>query len=394
MLAGVRVLELARVLAGPWAGQLLADFGADVVKVERAGTGDETRAWGPPFVTAEDGTRVSSGYFQSTNRGKRSVAIDLDTAEGCDAVQRLADRADVLIENFKVGGLERFGLDYASVSARNPRLIYCSVTGFGQSGPYARRAGYDFLVQGMSGAMSLTGEPDGEPMKSAVAYADVFTGLYASNAILAALQARRRSARGCHIDMALLDTQLAVLGNQAQHFLLSGHAPPRVGNAHTAIVPYQVFPVRDGFVIVACGNDGQFRRLCGVLGTTWCDTPAFATNPARVAHRDELVALMKAATATRFKADLLAALEAATVPAGPINTLAEVFADPQIVARAVVCELPVAGLEGATVPVLRTPVVVDGRGLVAAHAAPALGEHTADVLGDAFWPARPDAEAI
>ena len=386
LLEGVRVLELARVLAGPWCGQLLADLGADVVKVERSGTGDETRAWGPPFVTGADGARVSSGYFQSTNRGKRSVALDFETAEGRDTVRGLAGRADVLIENFKVGGLGRYGLDYASLSALNPRLVYCSVTGFGQSGPYAHRAGYDFLVQGMSGAMALTGEPAGEPMKSAVAYADVFTGLYASNAILAALHARARTGRGCHIDMALLDTQLAVLGNQAQHHLLTGVSPPRVGNAHTAIVPYQVFPAFDGHVIVACGNDGQFRRLCAALGTSWCDDPAFATNPARVAHRETLVPLIAAATRARTKADLIAALEAATVPAGPINTLGEVFADPQIVARGMVQELPASG--DARVPTLRVPIIVDGTPLGASHAAPALGEHAAEVLDAGFWPLR------
>ena len=349
MLSGVRVLELARVLAGPWAGQLLADLGADVVKVERPGTGDDTRAWGPPFVTAPDGTHISSGYFQSTNRGKRSVAIDLDSAEGQDAVRRLADRADVLIENFKVGGLAKYGLDHVSLRALNPRLIYCSVTGFGQTGPYAHRAGYDFLIQGMSGAMSLTGEPDGEPMKSGVAFADIFTGLYASNAILAALLARERTGGGCHIDMALLDTQLAVLSNQAQHYLLTQSAPPRVGNAHTAIVPYQVFPTQDGYIIIACGNDGQFSRLCAALGADWHEDPAFASNPARVANRDALVPLIKAATAMRTKAELLAALEAATVPAGPINTLADIFADPQILAREMVRNLPTSG-DGTTVP--------------------------------------------
>ncbi len=386
LLDGVRVLELARVLAGPWCGQLLADLGADVVKVERSGTGDETRAWGPPFVTDADGARVSSGYFQSANRGKRSVALDFESAADRAIVRSLAGRADVLIENFKVGGLVKYGLDHASLRAATPRLIYCSVTGFGQTGPYAHRAGYDFLVQGMSGAMALTGEPAGEPMKTAVAYADVFTGLYASNAVLAALHARGRTGRGCHIDMALLDTQLAVLGNQAQHFLLTGSPPPRLGNAHTAIVPYQVFPAADGHVIVACGNDGQFRRFCAALGTRWCDDPAYATNPARVANRDVLVPLIAAATRARGKVDLIAALEAATVPAGPINVLDEVFADPQVVARGMVQNLPTAG--GAHVPTLRVPVVVDGAPQGAARAAPALGEHAAEVLDPAFWPAR------
>ncbi len=386
LLAGVRVLELARVLAGPWAGQLLADLGADVVKVERPGTGDDTRAWGPPFVTASDGTPISSGYFQSTNRGKRSVALDLETVDGQNAVRRLAARADVVIENFKVGGLAKYGLDFTSLSNLNSKLIYCSVTGFGQDGPYAHRAGYDFLIQGMSGVMSLTGDPDGEPMKAGVAFADIFTGLYASNAILAALFARDRTGRGCHIDMALLDTQLAVLSNQAQHFLLTGVAPPRVGNAHTAIVPYQVFPVRDGYVIIACGNDGQFRRLCLALGTTWHEDADYATNPARVANREILVPMVRAATAKRIKADLLAVLEAATVPAGPINALAEVFADPQVVARGMVRDLPTSG--ESTVSTLRTPIVIDGCAQVAEHAAPALGEHGAEILSEDFWPLR------
>ncbi len=388
-LAGIRVLELARILAGPWAGQLLADLGADVVKVERPEGGDDTRAWGPPFIEAADGTRLGSGYFQSTNRGKRSIAVALDRAEGQALVRRLAGHADVLIENFKVGGLKRYGLDHSSLAAANPRLIYCSVTGFGQDGPYASRAGYDFLVQGMSGAMALTGEPSGEPMKTAVAYADVFTGLYASNAILAALHARERTGRGCHIDMALLDTQVSVLGNQAVHYLLTGSAPPRLGNAHTAIVPYQVFPASDGHVIIACGNDGQFRRLCAVLGAPWCDHPLYATNPARVAGREVLVPLIAERTQQRTKADLLAALEAVTVPAGPINTLAEVFADPQVVWRGMVRELPgyKSPEHGAVggVPALRCPIVIDGVAQLAGRPAPGLGEHGGEVLADAGW---------
>jgi crotonobetainyl-CoA:carnitine CoA-transferase CaiB-like acyl-CoA transferase len=315
--------------------------------------------------------------------------LDLDSAEGQAAVRRLAGRADVLIENFKVGGLAKYGLDHASLAALNPRLIYCSVTGFGQDGPYAHRAGYDFLVQGMSGAMSLTGEPDGEPMKTAIAYADVFTGLYAANAILAALHGRERTGQGCHIDAALLDTQVAVLGNQAMHYLLSGEAPPRLGNAHTAIVPYQVFPAADGHVIIACGNDGQFRRLCGALGEAWCDDLRFATNPARVAHRDILVPMVGETTARRTKAELLALLEAATVPAGPINTLDEVFADPQVVARGLVCRLPTGEGASSTTPSLRTPLVIDGVAQVAPQAAPALGQHGDTVLADDFWDDQP-----
>ncbi|MBV9076301.1 MAG: CoA transferase, partial [Methylobacteriaceae bacterium] len=265
-LAGIRVLELARILAGPWAGQLLADLGADVVKVERPGQGDDTRSWGPPFVEAAAGGALSAGYFHSTNRGKRSIELDLESEAGQATVRRLAAHADVVLENFKVGGLAKYGLDYASLAAANPGLVYCSVTGFGQDGPYAHRGGYDFMVQGMAGIMSLTGEPDGEPLKTAVAYADVFTGLYAANAVQAALIGRERTGRGCQIDMALLDTQISVMGNQAMVYLLTGEPPPRTGNAHTSIVPYQVFPTADGHVIVACGNDGQFRRLCDVLG--------------------------------------------------------------------------------------------------------------------------------
>ena len=381
-LAGLRVLELARILAGPWAGQLLADLGADVVKIERPGCGDDTRRWGPPFLSGGEAAGASS-YFESTNRGKRSVTIDLDTPEGQTRIKSMAAQADVLIENFKVGGLARYGLDHAALAALNPRLVYCSITGFGQTGPYAQRAGYDVMIQGMSGAMSLTGQPDGEPMKSAVAYADVFTGLYASNAILAALRSRDRTGRGCHIDMALLDSQIAVLGNQAMHYLVAGEAPPRVGNAHSAIVPYQVFPVADGHVIVACGNDDQFRRLCGVLGTHWCDEAAFATNPARVGCRDRLIPLIAERTRAWAKRDLLAALETVTVPAGPINTLPEVFADPQVRHRDLA-----AGLfsdHGATTPALRSPIVIDGVRQVAAVPAPRLGQHDADLAGP-DWP--------
>jgi len=384
-LAGIRVLELARILAGPWAGQLLADLGADVVKVERPKVGDDTRDWGPPFVGAADGGELSAGYFHATNRGKRSVEVEMDTAEGQEVVRRLAAHADILIENFKVGGLRKYGLDYPALSALNPRLIYCSVTGFGQDGPYAHRGGYDFMIQGMSGAMSLTGEPDGEPLKTAVAYADVFTGLYATSAVLAALQGRERNGRGCHVDMALLDTQISVLGNQAMVHLLTGHPPPRTGNAHTSIVPYQVFPVADGHIIIACGNDGQFRRLCRLLGQDWADDPSYATNPARVANREVLVALVADVTTTRSKADLLAALERETVPAGPINTLDEVFADPQVLHRRMVSRLPEPAAAGGSVPTLRGPIVIDGEPVMAPAGAPRLGQQSAEVFSDPAW---------
>lgn len=386
-LAGLRVLELARILAGPWAGQLLADMGADVIKVERPGQGDDTRHWGPPFLPGTEPADGASSYFESTNRGKRSVALDLADARDLARVKSLAAAADVLIENFKVGALARHGLDHATLRAANPGLIYCSITGFGQTGPYADRAGYDFLVQGMGGAMALTGEPEGEPMKSAVAYADVFTGLYASNAILAALRAREQTGQGCHIDMALLDTQVAVLGNQAQHYLVTGDPPPRLGNAHSAIVPYQVFAVADGHVIIACGNDEQFRRLCGVVGRTWCDETRFASNPGRVAGRSELVPLIAECLAAWDKVALLAALEAVKVPAGPINTLPEVFEDPQVSARGLAVDVPTKACPSGRTPTLRSPIVIDGVAQVAERGAPRLGADAA--IGDGEgWPDR------
>ena len=384
-LAGIRVLELARILAGPWIGQLLADLGADVVKVERAGVGDDTRNWGPPFVEAADGARLSASYFHSTNRGKRSVAADFETEAGRATVRRLAAHADILIENFKVGGLRKYGLDHATLRAAHPRLIYCSVTGFGQDGPDAPRAGYDFMIQGLGGIMSLTGEPAGEPVKTAVAFADVFTGVYGATAILAALQGRHATGAGCHIDMALLDTQVSVLGNQALVYLVSGMMPPRMGNEHTSIVPYQVFPTADGHIIVACGNDGQFGKLCAVLGTDWAADPAYAANPNRVANRDILIPLIAARTRAFTKADLLEKLVAVNVPVGPINDLAEVFTDPQVVHRGMRVDLPEPRAKGGSVPSVRSPIVIDGRPMVAESAAPQVGDHTDAVLSDPNW---------
>jgi crotonobetainyl-CoA:carnitine CoA-transferase CaiB-like acyl-CoA transferase len=361
-LGGLKVLELARILAGPWAGQLLADLGADVVKVERPGTGDDTRQWGPPF--ASDG---AAAYFHACNRGKSSVAIALDTAEGQARVRSMSAEADVVIENFKAGGLARYGLDHPSLSALNPGLVYCSITGFGQDGPYADRAGYDFIVQGMGGAMSLTGEPDGAPQKSGVAYADLFTGLYATVAILAALRERDRTGRGAHIDMALLDTQVAVLGNQALYWMVSGKVPPRMGNGHVALVPYQAFEAADGEIIVAVGNDPQFERLCAILGLDGLAADErFRTNPARVVNRAALIPLLERAIRNRRRRDLSDALEAAGIPAGPINDVAAVFADPQVVHRA----LRIAG----ETPGLASPIVIDGRRQVAGRGAPRLGE--------------------
>jgi crotonobetainyl-CoA:carnitine CoA-transferase CaiB-like acyl-CoA transferase len=363
-LAGLKVLELARILAGPWAGQLLADLGAEVTKIERPGSGDDTRGWGPPFVEGEG----SAAYFHACNRGKTSLAIDFETEEGRDRIRALAAEADILIENFKVGGLAKYGLDYASLSALNPRLIYCSITGFGQNGPYAPRAGYDFMIQGMGGIMDLTGDPAGEPQKIGVAFADIFTGIYASNAILAALHGRAQSGRGCHIDMALLDTQVSVLANQAMNYLVSGEAPKRLGNAHPNIAPYQTFEVRDGWVIVAVGNDGQFRKLCQLLGLPALpDDERFASNAARVGNREALSATLGAALLQRDKDELLSALAIAGVPAGPINRVDQVFADPQVVARGMRLDL-----DGT--PGVASPIVIDGKRQVSNRPSPALGK--------------------
>jgi crotonobetainyl-CoA:carnitine CoA-transferase CaiB-like acyl-CoA transferase len=362
-LTGIKVVELARILAGPWAGQLLADLGAEVVKVERPGAGDDTRGWGPPFV-GKDG---SAAYFHSCNRGKTSVAIDFETAEGQDRVRALVRDADILIENFKVGGLAKYGLDYPSLAAVTPRLIYCSITGFGQDGPYASRAGYDFMIQGMGGIMDLTGDPDGEPQKIGVAFADIFTGVYASTAILAALRGREGTGKGCHIDMALLDTQVAVLANQAMNYLVSGEAPRRLGNAHPNIAPYQTFAVADGHIIIAVGNGGQFRKLCGILGLgALGEDPRFLTNADRVGNRHALTAALAPALLQRHRDELLMALAAAGVPAGPINDLAQVFADPQVVARGLKLDL-----DG--VPGVASPIVIDGKRQVADQASPPLG---------------------
>jgi glutaryl-CoA transferase len=358
-LSGLKVVELARILAGPWAGQLLADLGAEVVKVERPGSGDDTRAWGPPF--AADG---SAAYFHSCNRGKRSIVVDLDSAEGQAEVRALAAEADVLIENFKVGGLARYGLDHASLAALNPGLVYCSITGFGQTGPYAARPGYDFIVQGMGGMMDLTGEPGGEPMRAGVAIADLFTGLYASTAILAALRGRDATGTGCHIDLALLDVQVAVLANQAMNYLIGGEVPHRIGNAHPNIAPYQTFAVADGHVIVAVGNDRQFERLCALLGLPV--EARFATNADRVRARAALVGMLAPAIAQRRRDELLAALSAAGVPAGPINDVAQLFADPQVVARGL-------RVDPGDIPGVASPVVIDGRRQVSDRPCPPLG---------------------
>ncbi|MFN6951174.1 MAG: CaiB/BaiF CoA transferase family protein [Albidovulum sp.] len=365
-LSGLKVVELARILAGPWAGQTLADLGAEVIKVE-APEGDDTRRWGPPFVERE-GDR-SAAYFHACNRGKKSVIADFRDPEGQEFVRDLVRDADVLIENFKVGGLAKYGLDYASLRKVNPRLIYCSITGFGQDGPYAHRAGYDYIIQGMSGLMSVTGEPDRQPQKVGVAVTDIFTGIYAATAILAALHQRARTGEGQQIDMALLDVATAIMANQAMNYLASGKPPARMGNAHPNIVPYSVFDCADGWIIIATGNDGQYRRLCRILGLdALAEAPEYLTNADRIENRDALTARITERTRTFSKADLLAACEAEGVPAGPINDLGEVFADPQIVAR---------GLRIAPdgVPGVRSPFTFSGAELALDRPSPKLGEH-------------------
>ena len=368
-LAGIKVVELARILAGPWCGQLLADLGAEVIKVERPQAGDDTRHWGPPFVG--EGSNRSAAYFHATNRGKTSRSIDIATPGGQAAVRDLVAEADVVIENYKVGGLAKYGLDHAALSAINPRLVTCSITGFGQTGPYKDRAGYDFIIQAMGGIMSLTGEPDGQPQKSGVAYADIFTGVYSAVAILAALHQRdtaghERYGHGAHIDMALLDTQVGVLANQAANYFASGCAPSRMGNGHANLVPYQAFACADGDLVIAVGNDAQFARFCGVIGRPdLADDARFATNAGRVEHRAALIPELAHAIARQSKAALYDALEAAGIPAGPINTVAEVFADPQVIARGMRIEP-----EGAAIAGLATPIVIDGERMVSETGAP------------------------
>lgn len=365
-LSGLRVVELARILAGPWAGQLLADLGAEVIKIESP-DGDDTRRWGPPFIDREGD--VSAAYFHACNRGKQSISLDFNDPDDLATARQLVLGADVVIENFKVGGLEKFGLDYPSLAAANPALVYCSVTGFGQTGPYAHLPGYDVIIQGMSGLMSMTGMPDGPPLKVGVAVTDIVTGLYAANAIQAALWARATSGRGCHIDMSLLDAATAITANQAMNHLATGTPPGRLGNAHPNLAPYQAFGCRDGWAIIAVGNDAQFARLCAALALG--DLPGdarFTTNSDRVAHRAALAALIEAATLRLDRQAVLDACAGAGVPAGPINDMADVFADPQLRAR---------GMEVAPqgVPGLRAPVMIDGVALSSENPSPKLDEH-------------------
>lgn len=380
-LQGLRVLELARILAGPWAGQMLADLGADVVKVERKGAGDDTRGWGPPFVEGKDGKPIGSAYFHSANRGKRSIELDFESEEGRRLVRKLAARSDVLIENFKVGGLAKFGLDYASLKNECPRLIYCSVTGFGQDGPYAKRAGYDLMAQGMGGLMDLTGMPDGEPTRIGIPVSDIFTGCYSVIGILAALHERERTGNGAYVDTALVDSTVGVLSNQALNYLVSGKTPKRIGNAHANIVPYQVFPTADGYAIVATGNDAQYVKFCNVLGAPELGQDAkYKDNVGRLGHREELIGKLSALTAKMKRDDLLNALEAQGVPAGPINNVGQVFEDPQVIHRGMKLDLPSAAAKAGTIPGVRTPIVIDGWRAASENAAPLLGQHTREVL--------------
>jgi len=378
-LTGLRVVELARILAGPWIGQTLADLGATVIKVESP-EGDDTRKWGPPWVEGADGERIDAAYFHCCNRGKRSVVADFNEPRDLDMVRRLIADADVVIENFKTGGLSKYGLDYPTLAAEHPRLVYCSVTGFGQTGPYAERAGYDAMIQGMGGIMSLTGAPDGEPQKIGVAFADIFTGVYGVIAVQAALAERERTGRGQQVDLALLDVMVGVLANQAMNYLVSGEVPRRYGNAHPNIVPYQVFAVADGHIMLAVGNDGQYQRLCAILDApALANDPRYSTNEGRVTHRGELVPALGAFLARRHRDELLAALAEKAVPAGPINTVSDVFADPQVVARGLVLSLPAPGVAGGHLPGIRTPIVFSSSQLALGRPAPRLGEHTEQV---------------
>ena len=392
-LAGIKVLDLSRVLAGPWCTQVLADLGADVVKVERPGLGDDTRQWGPPFLKdAKGNDTTQASYFTACNRNKRSVTIDMATPEGQALIKQMALQADIVVENFKVGGLKQYGLDHESLRALNPRLIYCSVTGFGQDGPYAERAGYDLMVQAMTGMMSITGradtEPGGGPLRVGVAVIDLFTGMYASNAILAALHVRDNAATGTgqgqHIDMALLDVGMAVLANQASGFLATGKAPGRMGNSHPSLAPYQDFPTQDGNMLLAIGNDGQFQRFCAAAGQPdWAVDARFTTNTLRVQHRSELIPMMEAVTRTRSTAAWIALLEDKAVPCGPINTIAQAFDDAQVKARGLRVELPRSAGDGIrTIAGVASPLRLSANPPVLRNAPPALGQHTDEVLAE------------
>ncbi|MBX3513361.1 MAG: CoA transferase [Xanthobacteraceae bacterium] len=379
-LDGIKVLELARVLAGPWAGQVLSDLGADVIKIERPGQGDETRTWGPPYVVGTNGENFSAAYYHAINRGKRSVLADFTRKEDVDLVVALIREADVVLENYKVGDLTKFGLDYESVRKINPRAIYCSVTGFGQNGPYSHRPGYDLIIQAMGGIMDITGEPDREPMRTGVAYVDVFTGVYSAVGILSGLIARSKTGEGQHIDMSLMDVQTSVLANQALNYLVSGKAPRRMGNAHPNVVPYQAFETSDGYMIIAVGNDGQFKSFCDVLDLQHVrDDPRYASNGKRNDNRASLISTLTDKTRLRTREDLLAALEKAGVPAGPIRSIDEVFADPQVIARKMQINLPDNAVKDGSIPGVRSPILMSETPLHYDKPSPKHGEHSDNV---------------
>jgi len=388
-LEGIRVLDLSRVLAGPWCTQILADLGADVVKIERPGVGDDTRHWGPPFLKDAQGRDSDqASYFTACNRNKRSVTVDMATPDGQALLRRMAAQADVVVENFKTGGLAQYGLDHESLRALNPRLVYCSVTGFGHDGPYAERAGYDLMIQAMSGMMSITGRPDGEPgggpLRVGVALTDIFTGVYASTAILAALRVREQTGQGQHIDMALLDVGMAILANQASAFLNTGTPPQRQGNTHPSLAPYQDFPTQDGAMLLAIGNNGQFARFCEAAGRPeWASDERFATNTLRVRHREVLIPVMETLTRTRTTAEWIALLEDKAVPCGPINDIAQAFDDAQVKARNLAVTLPREAGDGiAAITGVASPLRLTATPPVLRRAPPALGQHTAEVLAE------------
>jgi formyl-CoA transferase len=394
-LDGIKVLDLSRVLAGPWCTQILADLGADVVKIERPGVGDDTRTWGPPFLKDAEGRDTDQAtYFTSCNRNKRSVTIDMATGEGQALLKKMAAQADIVVENFKTGGLRQYGLDYESLRAINPRLVYCSVTGFGHDGPHASRAGYDLMIQATSGMMSITGRPDdapgGGPLRVGVALTDLFTGVYAATAILAAIEVRHRTGEGQHIDMALLDVGMAILANQASAFLNTGKAPQRQGNTHPSLAPYQDFPTLDGSMLLAIGNNGQFARFCEAAGhPEWAADPRFATNTLRVRHREVLIPMMETVTRTRTTAEWIALLEDKAVPCGPINNIAQAFEDEQVKARGLAVTMPRQAGDGiAQIVGVASPLRLQGTPPVLRHAPPALGQHTDEVLAEMGLDAR------
>ncbi|SDJ39174.1 CaiB/BaiF CoA-transferase family protein [Variovorax sp. OV700] len=388
-LDGIKVLDLSRVLAGPWCTQILADLGADVVKIERPGVGDDTRTWGPPFIKDANGNDTDqASYFTACNRNKRSVTVDMATADGQALLKQMAARADIVVENFKTGGLKQYGLDHEALRAANPRLIYCSVTGFGHDGPYAERAGYDLMIQAMTGMMSITGRPDdvpgGGPLRVGVALTDLFTGVYASTAILAALQVRDRTGEGQHIDMALLDVGMAILANQASAFLNTGKAPERQGNTHPSLAPYQDFPTLDGSMLLAIGNNGQFARFCEAAGhAEWAADARFASNTLRVKHRGVLIPMMEELTRTRTTADWVTLLEDKAVPCGPINDIAQAFDDAQVKSRGLAVTLPRHAGDGIeSITGVASPLRLTATPPVLRHAPPALGQHTREVLAE------------